>query len=153
MNSHTLKFKVRNSTSLRVRYHSKFHARSTATAIFGETARTYSKSYYFKEQIYVLNVRHSFLLIVVSIPSVNHYQVRMPLEYRGVTSSPSPKTLRISAKNSTWCCWEVIINELLSYHVYINKRYLCFWYWTCAVQKLALSSVGEFLLYNMRGKT
>ena len=31
MNRHTLKFKVTYSTSLHVRYHSKFHARSTAT--------------------------------------------------------------------------------------------------------------------------
>ena len=38
MNCHTLKFKVRYSTPLRVRYHSKFCARSTATAIFEETA-------------------------------------------------------------------------------------------------------------------
>ena len=30
MNRHTLKFKVRYSTSLHVRYHSKFHAQSTA---------------------------------------------------------------------------------------------------------------------------
>ena len=45
MNCHTLKFKVRYSTSLHVGYHSKFHARSTATAIFEETARTYSRTY------------------------------------------------------------------------------------------------------------
>ena len=40
MNCNALKFKVRYSTSLHVRYHSKFHARGTATAIFEETART-----------------------------------------------------------------------------------------------------------------
>ena len=29
-----------------MRYHLKFHARITATAIFEETARTYSRTYY-----------------------------------------------------------------------------------------------------------
>ena len=54
MNCHTLKFKVRYSTSLHVRYHSKFHARSTATAIFEETARTYSMTYYIVREFHVL---------------------------------------------------------------------------------------------------
>ena len=30
-----------------MRYHSKFHPRSTAIAIFEQTARTYSRTYYF----------------------------------------------------------------------------------------------------------
>jgi len=33
VNYHTLKFKVTYSTSLPMRYHSKFHARNTANAI------------------------------------------------------------------------------------------------------------------------
>ena len=56
MNCHTLKFKVRYSTSLRVRYHSKFHARSTATAIFEKTARTYSRTYW--------SATHKFITIL-----------------------------------------------------------------------------------------
>jgi len=38
-----MKFKVTYSTSLHARYHSKFHAQNIATAIFEETARTYSR--------------------------------------------------------------------------------------------------------------
>ena len=49
MNCHTLKFKVRYGTSWHVRYHSKNNlARSTATAYFEETARTYSRTYYIR---------------------------------------------------------------------------------------------------------
>jgi len=59
VNYHTLKFKFRYSTSLHVRYHSKFHARSTATAIFEETARTYSRTYYMEMKF----ARHSNVIL------------------------------------------------------------------------------------------
>ena len=66
MNCHTLKFKIRCSTSLHVYYHSKFHAQSTATAIVKETARTYSRTYYIVYEIY-----HLILIL-----NRNHYKGR-----------------------------------------------------------------------------
>ena len=45
--------------------------------------RSYDTRSDFKEQINGLNVRYRFLLIHVRNPSVNHYQIRTPLKYRG----------------------------------------------------------------------
>ena len=48
-----------------MRYHSKFHVRSTATAIFEETARTYSRTHYklYNKRIYYGHVARDVIHI------------------------------------------------------------------------------------------